>query len=148
MKKLLLPPLLLGLCVALEMLCADSAANLGIAVHQHLTSVPLDKDAELTVYRLVQESLTNISKYAQASEVVVKLETVGHLARITVQDNGRGFERAAVPPGHHGLLGMRVRVESHAGTFLIHSAPGRGTLIRAELPLSQPLTQPLADAAA
>ncbi len=128
----------LGLCVALEMLCTDTANNLGIAVHRHLESVPLDKDAELTVYRLVQESLTNISKYAQAREVVVRLETVGQHARVTVQDNGRGFQTAAVPAGHHGLLGMRVRVESHAGSLTIDSAPGSGTTIRAELPVSLP----------
>ena len=128
----------LGLCVALEMLCTDTANNLGIAVHRHLESVPLDKDAELTVYRLVQESLTNISKYAQARGVVVRLETVGHHARVTVQDNGRGFQTAAVPAGHHGLLGMRVRVESHAGSLTIDSAPGSGTTIRAELPVSLP----------
>ena len=129
----------LGLSVALEVLCADTATNLGIQVHKHLEPVQLDKDAELTVYRLVQESLNNISKYAQAREVVVNLETDGQHARVTVQDNGRGFETTAVPPGHHGLLGMRVRVESHAGTLTIDSAPGRGTLIRAELPVSRPL---------
>ena len=127
----------LGLCVALEMLCGDVAANLGIVMHKHLESVQLDKDAELTVFRLVQESLTNVSKYAEAREVVVTLRTVGQHARITVQDNGIGFDLAAVPPGHHGLLGMRVRVESHAGTLKINSAPGRGTLIMAELPISK-----------
>ena len=126
----------LGLCTALEMLCADTAVNLGIPVHQHLQAVQLDKDAELTVYRLVQESLTNISKYAKASEVVVNLEPVDQRVRVTVHDNGLGFEMAAVPPGHHGLLGMRVRVESHSGTLTIESAKGRGTLIRAELPVS------------
>ena len=129
----------LGLSVALEMLCADTATILGIEVHQHLESVQLDKDAELTVYRLVQESLTNISKYAQAREVVVNLEMDGQHARVTVRDNGRGFDTTAVPSGHHGLLGMRVRVESHAGTLTIESAPGRGTLIRAALPMSRPV---------
>ena len=126
----------LGLCTALEMLCADTAVNLGIPVHQHLQAVQLDKDAELTVYRVVQESLTNISKYAKASEVVVNLEPVDQRVRVTVHDNGLGFEMAAAPPGHHGLLGMRVRVESHSGTLTIDSAPGRGTLVRAELPVS------------
>ena len=55
---------------------------------------------------------------------------------MTVHDNGLGFEMAAVPSGHHGLLGMRVRAESHSGTLTIESAPGRGTLVRAELPVS------------
>ena len=132
----------LGLCVALEMLCVDTAANLGIPVHKHLQTVQLDKDAELTVYRLVQESLNNISKYAKAREVVVNLEPLAGAVRVTVQDNGLGFDVEAVPPGHHGLLGMRVRLESHAGKLTIDSASGRGTIIRAELPVSGP---PLAE---
>lgn len=132
----------LGLCVALEMLCVDTAANLGIPVHKQLQTVQLDKETELTVYRLVQESLTNISKYAKAHEVVVTLDLTAGLVQVTVQDDGLGFDVAAVPPGHHGLLGMRVRVESHAGTLTIDSASGRGTLVRAELPVSGP---PLAE---
>lgn len=136
----------LGLCAALEMLCVDTAANLGIPVRHHLQPVQLDKDAELTVYRLVQESLNNISKYAKAREVIVNLEAVGgaphdeanETVQLTVRDDGLGFNTAAVPAGHHGLLGMRVRVESHAGTLTIDSAPGRGTLVRAALPLSGP----------
>lgn len=136
----------LGLCAALGMLCVDTAANLGIPVRHHLQPVQLDKEAELTVYRLVQESLTNISKYAKAREVTVNLEPVGaapcETAQVTVRDDGLGFDVAAVPAGHHGLLGMRVRVESHSGTLTIDSAPGRGTLVRATLPLSGP---PLAE---
>ena len=136
----------LGLCAALEMLCVDTAANLGIPVRHHLQPVQLDKEAELTVYRLVQESLTNISKYAKAREVIVNLEPAGsppdETAQVTVRDDGLGFNIAAVPAGHHGLLGMRVRVESHAGTLTIDSAPGRGTVVRAALPVSG---QPVAD---
>lgn len=132
----------LGLCTALEMLCVDTAANLGIPVRHHLQPVQLDKEAELTVYRLVQESLTNISKYAKAREVVVNLERAGspsdETAQVTVRDDGVGFNIASVPAGHHGLLGMRVRVESHAGTLTIDSATGRGTVVRAALPVSGP----------
>ena len=132
----------LGLCTALEMLCVDTASNLGILVHHHLRPVQLDKDAELTVYRLVQESLNNISKYAKASEVIVNLEAVGspsdETAQVTVRDDGVGFDIGSVPAGHHGLLGMRVRVESHAGTLTIDSAPGRGTVVLAALPVSGP----------
>lgn len=136
----------LGLCAALEMLCVDTAANLGIPVRHHLQPVQLDKEAELTVYRLVQESLTNISKYAKAREVIVNLEPAGstpnETVQVTVRDDGLGFNIAAVPAGHHGLLGMRVRVESHAGTLTIDSAPGHGTVVRAALPVSG---QPMAD---
>jgi signal transduction histidine kinase len=124
----------LGLIPALEMLCSDTAGVLGIPVHAELSPVSLCKDSELTAYRLVQESLTNISKYAQATQVRVRLLQDGDLVRVTVQDDGRGFDTNVVPHGHHGLLGMRVRVESHAGHFDLISAPGQGTRIEADLP--------------
>ena len=128
----------LGLCAALEMLCTDTAANLGIAMHHNLQPVPLSKEAELTVYRLVQEALTNISKYAQARVVNVSLAGAGGrpngMATVSVQDDGRGFNLATVRAAQHGLLGMRVRVESHAGILMIDSAPGGGTRITAQLP--------------
>ncbi len=124
----------LGLITALEVLCQNAATGLGIPVHTLLSQVELDKDAELTVFRLVQESLTNISKYAKATEVQVELAQTGPWVRVSVHDNGHGFDTDAVPVGHHGLLGMRVRVESHAGKLDIISAPGMGTRVEAELP--------------
>jgi signal transduction histidine kinase len=128
----------LGLISALEVLCRDASGGLGIPVHMHLSPVELDKDAELTVYRLVQESLTNVSKYAQARQVLVELGQSGTWVRVLVRDDGRGFDTDAVPAGHHGLLGMRVRVESHAGRLDITSTPGTGTCVQAELPARVP----------
>ena len=116
------------------MLCEDAAGRLGIAVNTQLAPVTLDKDAELTVYRLVQESLTNVQKYAKAHEVHVVLEQEGDTVRVSVQDDGRGFDIDSVPSGHHGLLGMRVRVESHAGQLNIRSSARDGTRVEAELP--------------
>ncbi|MGV3728419.1 sensor histidine kinase [Hydrogenophaga sp.] len=124
----------LGLNPALEMLCEDAAGRLGIAVNTQLAPVMLDKDAELTVYRLVQESLTNVQKYAKARQVHVVLEQEGDTVRVSVQDDGRGFDIDSVPSGHHGLLGMRVRVESHAGQLNIRSNARDGTRVEAELP--------------
>lgn len=126
----------LGLVAALEALCQDVAASLGIAVQPQLEPVALDKEAELTVYRVVQESLTNISKYAKARNVWVSLAHHDGWARVTVRDDGQGFDIDQVPTGHHGLLGMRVRVESHAGSLAITSTRGQGTRVCAELPLS------------
>jgi signal transduction histidine kinase len=128
----------LGLVPALEMLCQEAAGRLGIPVHTQFSPVALCKDSELTVYRLVQESLTNVSKYAQAREVWVTLEQAGDTVRVTVRDDGRGFDVDDVPAGHHGLLGMRVRVESHAGQLHIASAAGQGTRVEAELPARPP----------
>lgn len=124
----------LGLIPALEVLCQETATALGVPVHAALSPVSLGKDAELTVYRLVQESLTNVSKYAQAQRVQVCLSQVDDRVQVSVHDDGRGFDTEAVPPGHHGLLGMRVRVESHAGRLAVASAPGQGTRVEAELP--------------
>ncbi|PZO16436.1 MAG: hypothetical protein DCF26_11635 [Burkholderiales bacterium] len=124
----------LGLVSALEVLCQDTASTLGIAVTTDLQTVSLDKECELTVFRLVQESLTNISKYAQAQQVWVSLEGRGEWVRVSVRDNGCGFDAHAVPTRRHGLIGMRVRVESHAGHLSINSSAGRGTHIVAELP--------------
>lgn len=124
----------LGLLASLEMLCSEAAGDLGIPVEAALDTVVLETDAELTAYRLVQEALTNVRKYARARRVRVALTPVGDRVRVEVQDDGQGFDADAVPPGHHGLLGMRVRVESHAGELTVTSAPGRGTRIVALLP--------------
>ncbi|MCV0439112.1 MAG: CHASE3 domain-containing protein [Hydrogenophaga sp.] len=128
----------LGLIPALDMLCRDAGTGLGIPVHMHLSPVELDKDAELTVYRLVQESLTNVRKYAQARQVLVELGQTGTWVRVLVRDDGLGFDTESVPAGHHGLMGMRVRVESHAGRLDVTSTPGSGTCVQAELPARVP----------
>lgn len=124
----------LGLVAALEGLCQDAANNLGVPITTNLEPVSLDKECELTVFRLVQESLTNISKYAKARHVWVSLEADGDWVRVGVRDDGCGFHTHSVPARHHGLVGMRVRVESHAGRLDIVSSPGQGTRIRADLP--------------
>ena len=128
----------LGLVPALDLLCQDVAANLGVPVHTRLEPVQVAPDAELTIYRLVQESLTNISKYAQCQEVTVTLrQTDATRVEVSIVDNGRGFDAASVKIGRHGLLGMRFRIESHAGTLTIRSTPGKGTAITGMLPAAQ-----------
>ncbi|MCU0762387.1 MAG: CHASE3 domain-containing protein [Hydrogenophaga sp.] len=134
----------LGLVAALEVLCEDTGAALNIPVVHQLQPVALDKESELTVYRLVQESLTNISKYAKARHAWVTLEEQNRFAVVTVRDDGCGFLVDGVGAGHHGLSGMRVRVEAHAGQVDIESRPGQGTRICARLPLRQAAGQPAA----
>jgi signal transduction histidine kinase len=125
----------LGLGPALELLCKDVEANLGVPIHTQLDPVRVAADAELTIYRLVQESLTNISKYAECRKVTVTLcqHDAAHVVA-EIADDGRGFDATSVKAGQHGLLGMRFRVESHAGTLTIRSAPGSGTVVTAVLP--------------
>lgn len=124
----------LGLVPALEILCSDMAEVLDVPVRAELEAVAVPKNVELTLYRAAQEALTNIGKYAHCSQVRVTMRCTGPWVRLTVQDDGGGFQLTQVGHGHHGLLGMRVRLESHGGRLVVNSAPGRGTTLTAEVP--------------
>ena len=123
----------LGLVPALEILCKEFADRSGLAVKADLSAVRMAPSAELTVFRLVQEALTNIAKYAQASEVNVRLASGPDGAEVAVRDNGVGFDGKA-GRGSHGLVGMRFRVEAEKGRLDLQTRPGAGTTIRAWLP--------------
>jgi len=124
----------LGLVRALDILCHDMAAALGKPVRADLQPVSVDPEAELTLYRIAQESLTNAGKYAQCSQVQVRLDQSADCVRLRVSDNGQGFDPRAVPHSRHGLMGMRVRMDSLGGHLLVDSTPGEGTTITAVLP--------------
>lgn len=127
----------LGLAAALDILSREFAQRSELKVHTELKELTLDERSAITVYRLVQESLTNIAKHAKASTVHVTLrETTGAPAgiEVAVQDDGRGFDPNAVPGSQHGLLGMRQRVQALDGRLQLDSAPGRGTRLVAWLP--------------
>ncbi|UXH78405.1 CHASE3 domain-containing protein [Roseateles amylovorans] len=128
----------LGLVAALEILCRESAERLGVPIDLELEEgVQLPRSAQLTAFRLVQEALTNMSKYAQATHAKVMLKREYAQALVSVSDNGCGFDPAQMNLGSHGLLGMRFRVEAERGQLQLQSAPGQGTVIRAWLPLSE-----------
>jgi len=128
----------LGLLPALEILTGEFAERSGLQVETQLEPVPLLGDAALAVYRLVQESLTNVAKHAKARSVRVEvgLAADGSLAcEVLVRDDGVGFLPSTRKAGHHGLVGMRYRIESLQGRMQIQSAPGQGCTVRARLPL-------------
>jgi len=125
----------LGLKPALEILCGEFAERSQIAMTSSFADITLDKARELTIYRLVQEALTNTAKYAQAGQVEVRLELEGGEVVVGVRDDGVGFDVSATPPSSHGLSGMRFRVQSARGRLDVRSAPGAGTTITARLPL-------------
>ena len=122
----------LGLAVALQNLCSDMSDSLGIPVRLSMADSRLSPDAELAVYRFVQEALTNVGKYALASDVEVRLEVTNGKARVTVRDDGSGFDTTTPRAGHHGLAGMQFRAESLGGSMHIESAPGKGTMVSIE----------------
>jgi signal transduction histidine kinase len=125
----------LGLPATLQVLCDEFAVRSGVVLHTTLADVPLSDGQQLTAYRLVQEALTNIAKYAQAQSVQVTLAAEGERARLQVRDDGIGFDPAQVSRRARGLAGMRFRVQSGGGTLLLDSAPGQGTAVTAWLPL-------------
>jgi PAS domain S-box-containing protein len=90
---------------------------------------------ESAVFRIVQESLANACRYSQSAKVRVEVARTDDRVRIEIQDWGVGFDPQRIESGHYGLQGLRERVRLFGGTAAIDSAPGRGTLIRVELPL-------------
>lgn len=124
----------LGLSASLQILAREFGSSTGIAMTTQLDEVDLDEAAQLTVYRVAQESLNNTSKYAKATEAQIVMLDCGSDVIVTVRDNGAGFEPAAVGTSSHGLAGMHHRVGACGGQLTVSSATGRGTLLVAVLP--------------
>lgn len=134
----------LGLVAALEILLREFGERSELQMKSSLEEVDLGPTQRLTVYRLVQEALTNIAKYARARTVEVKLGPRDDgLVVVSVSDDGVGFDPTKAF-STHGLLGMRFRVEADGGTMRIDSGPGRGTLIEAVIAASPPERPPAA----
>jgi len=127
----------LGLTASLEILAREFSERSGVDVATSLEPVALDEARQLTVYRLVQESLTNMAKYAQASHALVAVHATGGHVEVAVKDDGKGFEPVRSQPTSHGLAGMRHRVEAAGGRLTVESRPGEGTRVVAVLPLLQ-----------
>ncbi|WP_354372366.1 CHASE3 domain-containing protein [Variovorax paradoxus] len=129
----------LGLVASLEILGREFAERSGIQVQMALEPVTMDESRQLTIYRMVQESLTNIGKYAEASEATIVLKNYANHVIVEVADNGKGFDPLRIFPSTHGLAGMRHRVEAARGKLTISSTPGRGTRLSAMLPVVKPV---------
>ena len=125
----------LGLVATLDILLREFAERSGVQVHPTLAPVKRGPGAELVVYRLVQEAVTNISKYAQARNVWVSLAEQAGQVQVLVRDDGVGFDPAVRTHSVYGLVGMRFRIESEGGTLRLVAAPGQGTELHVSLPL-------------
>lgn len=95
----------------------------------------LSPDAQLTLFRVLQECLSNAAKHAQAQEIQVKLSFDPTHVLLAVRDDGRGFDPRQTPQGHYGLLNMRERAMKLGGNVVIDSAPGAGSRISLTLPM-------------
>jgi signal transduction histidine kinase len=102
-----------------------------------LEAFRLSPEVETALYRMVQEALTNVARHAQAQTASVILERRGGEMIMIVEDNGRGFDPAAVSQDEHrlGLYGIRERAELLGGKLTIESGPGQGTSLFVTLPM-------------
>ena len=124
----------LGLVATLEIHAREFADRSDVQVHMALAPVRLPTSTELVIYRVVQEAITNIMKYAKAGNLWLALEEDDGFVEVSIRDDGAGFDTSLRPKSAHGLMGMRFRVEAEGGTLSIRSAPGQGTHIRARIP--------------
>lgn len=126
----------LGLTAAINQFVDTINQSNKIKIHVEDEGVKerLPKDVETIVYRIVQESLTNVIRHAQAEEAWVRISAENHTLRIVISDNGVGFNPAlSTDPTHLGLLGMRERVQMVNGQIFVDSAPNQGTRIIVEV---------------
>lgn len=129
----------LGLVPATEWLVHNFTERTGIPCELAIASAELDLSDSLatTVYRLLQESLTNISKHAKASRVEITLAQNEGAIALSVHDDGVGFSlQDPRKPNSYGLIGLRERVYLLRGKIHISSAPGKGTIIDINLPVT------------
>jgi signal transduction histidine kinase len=126
-----------GLVPALERLVEMFSESSGIAaeLEAQLGGKRLPNDVETTIYRIVQEALTNVVKHAGATNVSILLVRRGSVVTVVVEDNGSGFDVATVRDDSLGLEGMRERAELHEGRLTVETSPGAGTTLRIEVPL-------------
>jgi len=128
---------------ALGQYADEWSAQCGVAVELQVHGLPAERlsaAVEATVYRVVQEAFTNVRKHAAASRVSLIAERRGAQLRVIVEDDGRGFDSAAVSASADdqrrlGLLGMAERAALVTGTLEVESAPGNGTTIYLTVPL-------------
>ncbi len=140
LSRMLHPRILddLGLAAALEMQVRDFSRRTGIPAQLSHDAVEHRADARvaLCAYRIVQEALTNVGRHAAATRCDVSLSHHPGTLRVIVQDDGRGFDPQAAAGDGVGLLGIQERVAGCGGRYSLETAPGRGTRLVVDLPLS------------
>ncbi|WP_052494109.1 ATP-binding protein [Nitrosospira sp. NpAV] len=130
----------LGIISALKKLTDEFRKHSGISCRLHLTQAPVDLDEDQTVaiFRIVQESLTNVARHAEATHVEITLSRNANDLIVEVRDDGKGFDSTdASRKKSFGLLGMRERAAVLGGGIDITSTPRQGTLVSLHIPIKQ-----------
>lgn len=132
----------LGLVTALEMLTRETSQADGLQVEFERAGEEkrLNRETELTLYRIAQQAISNVVRHARAGRAMVKISFSDFDINLDVSDNGIGFQMPRYPTdlapnGHFGLIGMRERADLIGARFEVLSEPGRGTQVRVHLPL-------------
>jgi signal transduction histidine kinase len=126
-----------GLVAAVEHLVQtfSEATAIRVDLEAQLGEGRLPAEVETTLYRIVQEALTNIVKHAEATRVSILLVRRSGSAMVVIEDDGQGFDPAELREDGMGIMGMRERVELHEGRLTVESTPGSGATLVAEVPL-------------
>lgn len=133
------PPLLdIGLAAAIEWHCSEFERRSGITCHMMVDETcSASREEETMLFRILQEALSNVLRHSGASEVSVSLCARQNSLILEVADNGKGItEEAGNSPAAFGLLGMNERARMYEAILSITGAPGKGTIVRTELPLN------------
>ncbi len=128
----------LGLGPSIEWYAQEFQTRTNIAVQVNVPEeFELEHGLATALFRIFQETLTNVARHANATRVQAKLEARQDMVILEIQDNGQGFDMEQVRGKRSlGLLGMRERAEMVAGTLTIDSAPGKGTFVVVSVPLN------------
>jgi signal transduction histidine kinase len=130
----------LGLVSAIRWYAERHLSSRAISVRCEFGDMPrLPPETETALFRISQETLSNVARHAQATAVLVEVGIEGAEVRIAIEDDGRGFDPGAAVPGdgrpHWGLMGIRERAEIFGGTAVIESSPGKGTRVEVRIPV-------------
>ncbi len=127
----------LGLVPAIEWLAQDFEKRWAIdcALDIGQRDIQLSETYATTVFRIIQESLTNVARHARASSVSITLDQKDQRVHLEIQDNGCGFEHDFSYIRGFGMIGMRERVQELGGDLVVHTSPDQGTQILIDLPI-------------
>jgi len=128
----------LGLAAAIEWQAEEFQKRTGIQCKITIDpkDVTFDRDRNTAIYRIFQETLTNVARHAQATEVDVSLRQRDSQLELNVRDNGRGItEKELANPRSFGLIGIRERVKIFSGINIIKGVPGKGTTVTIRMPI-------------
>jgi signal transduction histidine kinase len=133
----------LGLTKAIEGIVRTASTASSIRFSQELDNIDevFPEDLRINFYRIVQESVNNVMKHAEATEVSIRVERTADHVLLTIRDDGKGFAPGAAKPdsdrGGFGVTGMAERARSLGGRVTVQSAPGHGTTVSMRVPIAE-----------